>query len=96
MTTPKFKKNLVKSTVNTASAAFKIPVRMIAAPMLALFLASSLSACSTTTLPWPSLSISKDEADDALTKEEQSLLAELLASSEKNHQKDTINKIEDR
>lgn len=74
------------------AAAFKA----IALPLALMLGTSALSACSTTTLPWPSLSISKDDADDALSKEEQSLLADLLSSSEKNHRKDAINEIESR
>ncbi len=62
----------------------------------ALGAALLLSGCSTTTLPWPSLSISKDDADEALTKEEQSLLADLLASSEKNHKQQAVDEIENR
>lgn len=55
-----------------------------------------LSACSTTTIPWPTLSISHEEADDGLSKQEQSLLAELLDSSQKNHQKEALKEIEGR
>lgn len=62
----------------------------------ALAAALMLSGCSTTTLPWPSLSISKDDADEALTKEEQSLLADLLATSEKNHKQQAVEEIESR
>lgn len=56
----------------------------------------ALSGCSSTTLPWPDLSVSSDEADGALNKEEQSLLDELLTDTQKNHDKDAVREIEGR
>lgn len=55
-----------------------------------------ISGCSSTTLPWPDLSISRDEAEEALTKEEQSLLEELLTAQQKNHEKEAVREIETR
>lgn len=81
------------ATTATARAAAIAKPAMIA---LMLGMTTSLAACSTTTLPWPSLSISRDDADEALSKEEQSLLADLLAASEKNHRKEAIEEIESR
>ena len=53
-----------------------------------------LSGCSTTTLPWPSLSISHDDGNEGLTKEEQSLLEQLLTTKQKNHRSDALREIE--
>lgn len=55
-----------------------------------------LSGCSSATLPWPEFSIDRSEADEALTKSEQSLLEELLSTNQKNHQEDAVREIEKR
>ncbi|GAA6213202.1 hypothetical protein NBRC116602_29430 [Hyphomicrobiales bacterium 4NK60-0047b] len=56
----------------------------------------SLAGCSTTTLPWPDMSISRDEADEALTAKEQDLLSELLDTQKKTHRQDAVKEIESR
>jgi len=56
----------------------------------------TLSGCSTSTLPWPDLSVSSDEADEALSKKEQTLLDELLTNTQKTHDKDAVREIEGR
>lgn len=63
---------------------------------LALALPLALTACSSTTLPWPDLSISKDEPDGALTREEQDILKQLLADKQKNHKDEAVKEIENR
>lgn len=62
----------------------------------ALISALFLSGCSTTTIPWPTLSISHEEADEGLSKQEQSLLADLLDSSQKNHKREALKEIQGR
>ena len=69
--------------------------RIILIPSL-LFVMAVLSGCASTTLPWPDLSVSREEADDGLTKQEQSLLEEMLSSKQKNHRKDAVKEIEGR
>jgi|GEM_PF-5743040 len=56
----------------------------------------SIAGCSTTTLPWPDMSISRDEANDALTAKEQDLLSELLDTQKKNHRQEAVKEIEGR
>ena len=55
-----------------------------------------MGGCSTTTLPWPDMSISRDEADGALTAHEQNLLSELLDAQKDTHRKDTVRELEGR
>lgn len=56
----------------------------------------NLGGCSTTTLPWPDMSISHDEANEALSSSEQDLLSELLDSKKKNHREEAVKEIEAR
>lgn len=77
-------------------ASSKMSCRKIAALFACLFGVLSLSGCSTTTLQWPSLSIEQNEADDALSANEQSLLADLLSSKQKHHRDEAVREIENR
>ena len=61
-----------------------------------VFVMAVIQGCASTALPWPELSVSRDEANDGLTKQEQSLLEEMLSSKQKNHRKDAVKEIEDR
>lgn len=58
--------------------------------------ALSGAGCSMTTLPWPELNIAGDEADEALTKNEQARLEEILSANQKNHRKSAVQEIEGR
>ena len=78
----------VQKTLNSVSRAF--------VPGALVVVMAVLPGCSSTTLPWPDLSVSRDEANDGLTKQEQSLLEEMLSSKQKNHRKDAVKEIEDR
>lgn len=54
---------------------------------------ASLSACSMAPV-WPNLSISRDEADEAMTKQEIEQLEKQLTTKQKKHAKEAINSIE--
>ena len=56
----------------------------------------TLGGCLTTTLPWPDMSISRDDADGALTAHEQNLLSELLDAQKETHRQDAVKEIERR
>ena len=56
----------------------------------------TLGGCSTTTLPLPDMSISRDDADGALTAHEQNLLSELLDAQKETHRQDAVKEIERR
>ncbi len=56
----------------------------------------AMAGCSTTTLPWPDMSISRDEANEALTAKEQDLLSELLDTQKKTHRQQAVKEIEGR
>ena len=64
--------------------------------LLIMFSLGALSGCASTTLPWPDLSVSKDDADTALSKEEQDLLEQLLSHEQKTHRQDAVKEIEKR
>ena len=72
----------------------KLALSLALVPSLLALL--TLGGCSTTTLPWPDMSISRDEADEALTKKEQNLLSELLDAQKDAHRKDAVKEIEGR
>ncbi len=72
------------------------PVSNVIMLCVFLFVMAVLPGCASTTLPWPDLSVSRDEADEGLTKEEQSLLEKMLSSKQKNHRKDAVQEIEAR
>ena len=63
--------------------------------LIILAVALFTSGCSSTPL-WPDLSISADEADEALTKDEVSKLDELLSETQKKHRQDAIKEIQKR
>lgn len=65
-------------------------------PLVMLAVVAPLAGCASTTLPWPDLSVSRDEADSALTKEEQDILEELLSQKQKNHRDEAVREIEKR
>ncbi len=65
------------------------------AMLIMLAVAVVTGGCSSTSL-WPDLSISADEADEALTKAEQSNLEELLSETQKNHRQDALKEIKNR
>ena len=64
--------------------------------LMSAFSLMTLAGCSTTTLPWPDMSISRDEANEALTAKEQDLLSELLDTQKKTHRQQAVKEIEGR
>ncbi len=64
--------------------------------LLIIFSMGLFSGCASTTLPWPDLSVSKDEADSALSKEEQDILEQLLSKEQETHRADAVKEIEKR
>ncbi len=69
--------------------------RLIVAIFVIVF-ALPVAGCSSTTLPWPDLSISHDEAEDGLSKNEQSQLEKILSNNQKHHREEAEREIEQR
>jgi len=70
--------------------------RRLSVALIICVVTATFSACSMTTLPWPDLSISGDEADGALSKNEQSQLEKILSTNQKNHRAEAEREIEGR
>ena len=81
--------------MNTATRNAKVNGLKKGAMLIILAVAVITGGCSSSPL-WPDLSISADEADEALTKTEQSDLNELLSETQKNHRQDALKEIQNR
>lgn len=71
-------------------------LKRASAVLFTVTLTIGISACSMSTLPWPDLSISRDEANDGLSKVEQSELEKILTVNQKTHREDAKRDIEKR